>query len=209
MGTMICAVLFDLDGVVRHFDHDPELERRHDLEPDALARAAFDPPLLEQVTTGRITRAEWVARIGAAVGSRAAAEEWGRTPFRLDPALTGLADELRSRGIRCAILTNGTDTIAAEATESGLDRHFDPILNSAEIGHAKPDRRAFAHAAGALGLGPEQIVFTDDSASKLAGAQELGMLTHHFTGIDGLITALRDAGLPLDDPRNTPVTEST
>lgn len=26
---MIRAVLFDLDGVVRHFDHDPHVERRH------------------------------------------------------------------------------------------------------------------------------------------------------------------------------------
>lgn len=205
---MIRAVLFDLDGVVRHFDHDPMLEETHSLTRGVIARTAFASPLIEEVTTGRITRAEWIARIGDAVGSPSAAAEWGRTSFHLDREITDLADELRSRGIRCAILTNGTDTIPAEAADSGLDRHFDPILNSAEIGYAKPDPRAFASAVESLGVRPDEVLFTDDSASKLAGARELGMVTHHFMGVDGLLSAMREVGLPLSPARNTTVTHT-
>ncbi|MEV4776373.1 HAD-IA family hydrolase [Microbacterium sp. LWH12-1.2] len=204
---MIRAVLFDLDGVVRHFDHDPDLENRHGLEQGLLAQIAFASPLIDEVTTGRITRAEWIARIGART-STSAAEEWGRTPFRVDAEMTELADELRAAGVICAILTNGTDTIDAEAAQSGLTTHFDRIFNSADIGHAKPDRRAFVHVMESLHLSAERIFFTDDSPAKLVGANELGIKTHAFTDVHTLRVALHAAGLPIPHPGNTAVTRT-
>ncbi len=199
MAGMIHAVLFDLDGVVRHFDHDPQLERRHGLADGALTTAAFTAPLIDEVTTGGITRAAWIAAIGDTVGSAEAAAEWGQTPFHVDPDLLVLADDLRAQGLIAAILTNGTDTIVQEAARAGITEHFHPIFNSAEIGHAKPDARAFLHVLHELRLAPEHVLFTDDSASKLAGAIQLGMPTHHFTGIRGLRVALRAQGIALGD----------
>lgn len=193
---MIRAVLFDLDGVVRHFDDDADLERRHGLDDGDIARVAFASPLIEEVTTGRITRAEWIARIAERTAP-AAAEEWGRTPFRLDPEVLAVIDALRATGIRCMILTNGTDTIPRELRDSGLDAHLDGIVNSAEIGYAKPDPRAFQHALDALELRAEEVFFTDDSPSKLTGADELGITTHHFTGVLPLRRALLDAQIAL------------
>lgn len=183
---MIRAVLFDLDGVIRHFDHDPGLEARYGLDDGAIARTAFTAALLDEVTTGRITRTEWIARIGDAIGAPAAAAEWGRSPFHVDPDLLRLADDLRARGIRTAILTNGTDTIAEELRGTGVDEHFDPIVNSADIGCAKPDPSAFRHVLDALALPADEVFFTDDSPSKLRGADEVGMITHHFTGVGTL-----------------------
>ncbi|MFY9713496.1 MAG: HAD-IA family hydrolase, partial [Microbacterium sp.] len=182
--------------VVRHFDHDPSIERRHGLTDGAIARTAFASPLIDEVTTGRITRSDWIERIGEVTGSPAAAAEWGCTPFHVDSQLIALTDELRTIGLTCAILTNGTDTITAEVSQSGLTAHFDPIFNSAEIGHAKPDRRAFAHVLDVLHLQAPQVFFTDDSPAKLIGADEIGMHTHHFTGISALRAALRRAGVP-------------
>ena len=46
---MIRAVLFDLDGVVRHFDRDTDLERRHGLPEGAITQAALSAPLLDDV----------------------------------------------------------------------------------------------------------------------------------------------------------------
>ncbi|GAB3808062.1 hypothetical protein GCM10028798_33560 [Humibacter antri] len=142
---MIDVALFDLDGVVRHFDPSNvrRIEVRHGVAAGAIERFAFSSPLIEQVTTGRLSRRDWVARIAEHVGNPDAAAEWGRQPFRADRAVLSLADELRALGLRTAILTNGTDTIPAEAAELGLDAHFDEIFNSATIGFAKPDQRAF------------------------------------------------------------------
>lgn len=192
---MIRAVLFDLDGVVRHFDHDPDLEARHGLEAGAIGGAAFRSPAIDDVTTGRITRAEWLRRVAEQTGAAQAVDEWGRTKFTVDPDAVALALELRALGAITAILTNGTDTIAAEVASCGLDHHFSPIFNSAEIGFAKPDPRAFRHVLDALGLRADQVFFTDDSPSKVVGAAELGLHTHVFTDVGALRAALRDSGV--------------
>lgn len=184
----IRAVLFDLDGVVRHFDPEnvASIERAHELEPGSIEAIAFAPHHLEQVTTGRISRREWVERIGVEIGNAEVAEAWGSQPFHVDEEVLGLVDDLRANGIRTAILTNGTDTIAAELASMGIDSHFEALFNSAEIGWTKPDVRAFQHVLDAMRLAPHEVFFTDDSVGKLAGADALGMPTHHSRGVGGL-----------------------
>lgn len=194
---MLRAVLFDLDGVVRHFstDHIAAVEHRHGLEPGAIARFAFTDEVLDPVVTGAITREAWIVQIGAHVGNQRAAVEWGETPCVVDADVIELIDALRSAGYRTAILTNGTDTVAAEIEALGLTSHFDRIFNSADIGFAKPDARAFQHVLAELALPAAEVFFTDDSSSKLAGAVELGMSTHLFRGAAGLDEALRERGI--------------
>ena len=196
---MISAVLFDLDGVVRHFDpaRAREIERVHGLVPDSLEQTLFAEHHLEPVITGRITKQTWLDRVGAELGHPEAVREWGRSPAQADPEVISLAAGLRENGIVVAILTNGTDETPDDVAALGLDRIFDPILSTSQIGHAKPDRRAFAHALQRLGLRAEEVFFTDDSAGKLAGAAELGMVTHHYTGVEGLVEALRSVAVPV------------
>lgn len=119
----------------------------------------------------------------------------GSQPFRVDEEVLDLVDELRANGIRTAILTNGTDTIPDEVASINLGSHFESVFNSAEIGWTKPDVRAFQRVLDAMQLAPHEVFFTDDSASKLVGAEELGMPTHHFTGAARLREALREAGV--------------
>lgn len=77
----IRAVLFDLDGVVRHFDPEnvASIERAHEIEPGSIEAIAFAPHHLEQVTAGRISRLEWVERIGEELGNAEAADAWGES----------------------------------------------------------------------------------------------------------------------------------
>ena len=112
----IQAVLFDLDGVIRHFDprHAAGIERDHALPPGSIEAFAFSSPIIEEVTTGRITRSAWVSAIGRHIGDTAAAVAWGEQPFTADRAVLELIDDLRSAGYRTAVLTNGTDGIPDE-----------------------------------------------------------------------------------------------
>lgn len=194
---MIRLVLLDLDGVVRHFPPQAlaELEARHGLAPGRIHQVAFADELLARVVTGRTTRAAWIDAVGQTLGAPLAAQEWGRLPAVLDPSVLALVDELRAARILVAILTNGTDSIPAELAELGLDQRVDAVFNSAEIGYAKPDRRAFQHVLGQFDLTGPEVFFVDDSASKLAGADELGMTTHLFTGVSSLRAALLAAGV--------------
>jgi putative hydrolase of the HAD superfamily len=193
---VIRAVVLDLDGVLRHFDPEAsaDIERRHALELGTLMAAAFADPGISDVTTGRITRDEWVSGIGDAVGAPAAASEWADWPPEVDLAMLDLADELRARGLTVAVLTNGTNTIAEEVAEQGIACRVDHVFNTAEIGHAKPDVRAFRHVLDVLDLPGEAVFFTDDSPGKLAGAVELGMHAHVFVGLPDLRATLAELG---------------
>jgi putative hydrolase of the HAD superfamily len=199
---MIRVVLFDLDGVIRHFDpnHVADIERRHGLAAGTLESIAFAKPLIEEVTTGRISRAEWVQQVGEMAGSAPAAQEWGIQSAVVDEALLVLSDEIRGLGLRTAVLTNGTDTISAEIATMGIADRFEAVFNSADIGFVKPDIRAFEHVLHALDVPGEQVFFTDDSASKLVGADSLSMRTHLFEGVDDLREHLIEAGVEVSQP---------
>lgn len=91
------AVVFDLDGVVRHFDRDhlAEVERAHGLAPGELIQVAFERDLLNEVTTGRITRAEWGERVGEQLASQLAARAWLSDRGEVDCDLLEVIDAVR------------------------------------------------------------------------------------------------------------------
>lgn len=190
------TVLLDLDGVIRHFDPHrvAAIETRHGLADGTLHGTAFESELLEQVVTGRIRRSDWIEEVGARVGHPLAASECFADHGIVDESMLAEVDSLRSQGVVVAVLTNGTDTIPAEMAALGIDSRFDAIFNSAELGVAKPDRLAFETVCSRLQVEPPEVLFTDDSASKLKGAIEIGMTAHLFEGVDAFRQHLSDAG---------------
>src|SRR5262245_63910225 len=74
------ALLIDLDGVIRRWDWLPPapIEPRFGLPAGVVARAAFEPGLLEEAVLGRITDEEWrgrsVARLAEGYGHEKAPE---------------------------------------------------------------------------------------------------------------------------------------
>ncbi|MEM8902653.1 MAG: HAD-IA family hydrolase [Actinomycetota bacterium] len=181
----ITTVLLDLDGVIRHFDGDHLgiVERDHELPSGSISEVAFESTLIDQVITGRLTKAEWRDVVGERLGRPAAAAAWMADPGTVDDELLAEVDGLRASGITVAILTNGTDTIAEEAAALGFDHRVDAIFSTADIGYAKPDRRAFEHVCRELGVEPRSVFFTDDSETKLDGAIEIGMTAHRYEGV--------------------------
>ena len=199
---MITVVLFDLDGVVRHFDERAaaRIEASHSLPAGSLAASAFAEPHLTELTTGRLTRAEWVRRVGDHVGNHVAARAWGATPASLDDEVLRLAAELRALGLTTAVLTNGTDAVRAELRALDFPSDFGTIYNSAEIGHAKPDPAVFHHVLEDLGVRADEVFFTDDTRRNTVAAADLGMVAHHFTDVPGLRAALVAAGIVTSRP---------
>lgn len=140
--SAIGTILLDLDGVVRHFDpeHQAAVEERHGLEPGTLWKVAFEPDLVGPVTTGQATMAAWQEEIGRRVGNPQAVAEWMSDRGTIDHELMAVVDRLRAEGFTVAVLTNGTDAVAAELSQAGVDHRFDAVFNSADIGSIKPDR---------------------------------------------------------------------
>jgi putative hydrolase of the HAD superfamily len=202
MPVPIRAILFDLDGVIRHFDRDREaaLEARHRLPPGALRAALFEPIRLRRAVTGltsdELWRAEAAAALAQAFGHQAAGaiEEWGSDRGRVDPLALSLVQRLRaSRAV--GLLTNATSRLPADLRTLGLADAFDVVVNSCEAGCCKPDPQAYELAASRLRHPPSHVLFVDDTPSHVEAARSLGMAAIRFTSVQQLELELASAGI--------------
>ena len=87
------------------------------------------------------------------------------------PAMYELLRDLRSKGVRTALLSNSWGP-------TGYPRHdfpelFDAVVISGEVGMRKPEPRIFRHAAALLDLEPEHCVFVDDVEANVKAADRL------------------------------------
>jgi len=81
-----------------------------------------------------------------------------------------------ARHARLGIVSNFYGNLARVCDDAGIRPLFSVLVDSAQVGCAKPDPRIFRHALDALGLGPADATFVGDSLSRdMAGARTLGM----------------------------------
>jgi HAD superfamily hydrolase (TIGR01509 family) len=112
------------------------------------------------------------------------------------PQMYDLMRTVRKGGFRTCLLSNSWGRVAYP--RDIFPELFDAWVISAEVGMRKPEERIFRHAAGLLGLSPEQCVFIDDIEATVDAATALGMVGVHHR--EPLSTATRLAallGLPL------------
>jgi HAD superfamily hydrolase (TIGR01509 family) len=83
-------------------------------------------------------------------------------------------EELRSRGVRMAVVSDAWPNLPQLHAELGLDDFFDAYAISAVLGVRKPDPKMYHHASDALGLDPSACLFVDDDPDLVAAAIVLG-----------------------------------
>lgn len=95
--------------------------------------------------------------------------------WRVDGELWAALQTLRARGWPVALLSNWDDRLRPLLGELDLLDGLDAVLISAELGSEKPDPRAFAAAARALGVPlPHLLHLGDDLEADHAGALAAG-----------------------------------
>jgi 2-haloacid dehalogenase len=84
--------------------------------------------------------------------------------------------ELRRRGFRTAILSNGTPAMLAKLVErAGLTEAFEAVLSVETVGVFKTHPRAYQHALDTLALPARAIAFLSSNAWDAWGASDFGM----------------------------------
>jgi FMN phosphatase YigB (HAD superfamily) len=190
---MIRAALFDLDGVVRRFDVSglTAIEERHGLETGAILKALLHRDRLDAVVTGKIADEAW--RVAAADELGAAGADfllWDGMAGYVDVEVIELVRRVRER-VPIGLLTNATSRLRGDLRKLGIAEEFDVIVNTSEIGFAKPDPRAFAHAVVEFDVEPSDIFFADDTLVNVEAADRLGFIAHRFTSASELERVLR------------------
>jgi putative hydrolase of the HAD superfamily len=89
-----------------------------------------------------------------------------------EPALR----ELRERGLKLVVVSNWDCSLGTVLEASGLSRHLDGAVSSAEAGARKPDPGIFAAALELAGCGPAEALHVGDTPDEDgAGADAAGI----------------------------------
>ncbi|RYG47824.1 HAD family hydrolase [bacterium] len=96
---------------------------------------------------------------------------------RLFPGAVATIEELRRRGVKLALVTNGHgDSQRAKIDAFDLARLFDHVQIEGEQGFGKPEERAYTHAMAALGVEPSETWMVGDHLEwEVAAPQRLGI----------------------------------
>jgi putative hydrolase of the HAD superfamily len=101
---------------------------------------------------------------------------------RWDDRVLGWTKQLRSAGIRTAILSNLPQPLSVWLRSHGafLD-HFDHVTLSSELKLVKPQPGIYEDVVKGLGVAPEDALFLDDRPENVAGGQAVGLRAELYT----------------------------
>ena len=117
------------------------------------------------------------------------------------PEMVAALDEVRSRGLPQACLTNNhvagsVDPDRAVHVAAVMAR-FDHVVESSKVGARKPEPRFYEIACERVGFDPSQCVFLDDLGVNLKPARAMGM---HTIKVDDPAVALAELAAVLGFP---------
>ena len=200
---MTNVILTDLDGVIRIWSPEIHLkaERATGLPEESILGTAFSDDLLPLVITGQISDDEWRRRIAdllskdfSEANAERAVELWSASPGEVDTEVLGILRACREKA-KLVLISNATSRLPSDLGQLGIAEDFDYIINSSEVGFAKPDPNIYFAALNTVGANPEQALFIDDNAGHVAAATRLGIAGHTYVGADALRHKLDHLGL--------------
>lgn len=200
---MTNVILTDLDGVIRIWSPEIHLkaERATGLPEGAILGTAFSDDLLPLVITGQISDDEWRRRIADLLSkdfpntnAERAVELWSASPGEVDTEVLGILRACRKKA-KLVLISNATSRLPSDLRQLGIAEDFDYIINSSEVGFAKPDPNIYFAALNTVGANPEQALFIDDNAGHVAAATRLGIAGHTYVGTEVLRHELNHLGL--------------
>lgn len=197
----IQAIVFDFLGVlvgsVSKVGRWAYVARQLGMEIKQLESFLLSGEVYQQMRAGRISRRLWWEERMTALGIESLLSEslhsqlfdsWAPNPDCIE-----LIKELRHKGIRLALLSNGEGS-------SSINRYpflnaFEAIRLSGETGFPKPYPAAFHGVEQALKLPPQALFFIDDLERNVLAAQRLGWQGHHFKDVESLRLELQAWGI--------------
>jgi putative hydrolase of the HAD superfamily len=193
-------ILTDLDGVIRHWSSDAihEKEIEGGFEPGFLYAICFEENLLLQVVTGKILDEDWRIRVQTQLAKSAHASFakemvalWTNAEVQIDKTIIEIYRDHFPR-TKVILATNATSRLNQDLKKHGLENLFDGILNSSELGVAKPAHSFYNQALSIFGVGSDEVIYVDDSIKNVQSAQKLGIRSHCYQNHAQLVEFLAE-----------------
>lgn len=97
-----------------------------------------------------------------------------RKNFSFDAEMLAVVRDLKSNGVRLAVLSNTVPPHSRFNREVGLYDHFDVQVLSDEVGVRKPSPRSYLMTVGRLGVRTDQSFLVDDLVENVVAFEALG-----------------------------------
>ena len=198
-GACSC-VIFDFGGVISHPQQPQfftDLGSRLRLAPDVLReayrhyRSEYDrgtldgPAYWERVLLRAQVRKP---EVGADELIKLDTASW----TSVDPGVLEVIETLAAQGYKLGVLSNMPLEMgrAIRRDHAWLERRFDAVTFSCEIGAIKPEPAIYAHALESLGVRAGNCLFVDDTEVNVRAAEQAGMAALHFRSAGDIELAL-------------------
>ncbi len=182
------AVLFDADGVVINKKHlFSEVYVKEFGIPMATLLDFFDgefqscltgqADLKELLTPARLKQWQWSGSADELLAY------WFKSEHGINDKIVAHIQELRAKGIICALATNNEKHRTGYITnEMGLGHIFDTVYSSSGLTYKKPDPKFYqAILADLGGLSANEVLFWDDDPENIRSAKQIGMPAEVYT----------------------------
>lgn len=210
MSAAPALVLFDLDGVLVHYDQRKRLASLAQSSGKSAAEvkeALFDSGLEADSDRGQYTAQSQSDELARRLGAQVTLDDCvraRRASMSIYAETMALAAEV-SRTAGVAILTNNGLMVRDYLPQ--ICPPLFPLFSarvfcSAQFKIEKPDPDIYRRCLAALGIAEGHALFIDDKPANVEGARSAGLLGHHFTDPAALRIELRERGLLGNDHAN-------
>jgi putative hydrolase of the HAD superfamily len=168
---MIKVIIFDYYGVIAQ---DAFWYRVKGLEAGK-HKSEYIQKLSDEVNLDKISWHEFCEAVSQDIGVPVDEVRRRYDQHQVRPGIVELISALASK-YRVVLLSNANEEqLLPVMRHLGLDKLFERVFVSSEIGSIKPDPKAFLYVAEQLGIESDECILIDDSERNIISAKQLGM----------------------------------
>ena len=198
MQNHITTIFFDLFGVLLGIDQSVVVQYLSKLTNTSYLKTreiTMGEPYM-QLERGEVTFKEYVEDISAMLpnGNRIDADSlraiWMNSKIGEMPAVSLLDDLLTNYSVWVISNTTESHIKSLESQFTFLEK-INGIVTSERAGVHKPHPNIFQFALAEANCDVTSALFIDDSYTNIESAENLGIVSHHYTDFDGLVGFLQ------------------
>ncbi len=185
---MIKAIVFDLDGVF--FENGTEtfinsLQEKYQLAEDEIKEVYFRSQQMADYKNGKISGEEywkWAIETWNIPTTKEEIVKLLIDSYSVKDQTKIYVEDLKNRGFKTAICTNNfPERLNGLKERFSLNKYFDAIVASFEVGITKPSPEIFDELSRQLDCKPEEIIMSDDKEDNVLALKQLGFNAIGYT----------------------------
>ncbi len=187
---MYRAIIFDYFDVIRTDVYKAWLIAH------GYSREGFFADIVEQMDRGEISLEEFLARLGDR-SDQSADEIFAemKASAKVDHDIVAMIEQLHD-SYKLGLLSNApSNFIRSLLREDDIERHFDEIIISSEVGMTKPNPEIFQLILGRLQVPASEALFIDDNENHIRASEAIGIKGVVYTNATALKAELIRLGI--------------